>query len=194
MARRAAGSVACVSRFRLCLARAVLRAGGLVVYPTEGVYGIGCDPRNHRALAALLAEKGRSPDKGLILIGASEDQVMRYARPLDARQMARIRRTWPGPVTWVLPARRDVDALITGGRDTVAVRVTSHPIAAALCDAFGGALVSTSANASGRPPARSAIAARRESGAALFVPGRIGSAGGPSIIRDGRTGQVLRGR
>jgi L-threonylcarbamoyladenylate synthase len=129
----------------------------------------------------------------LILLGSSEAQVMRYARPLDAEQMAQVRRTWPGPVTWVLPARRDVDALITGGRDTVAVRVTAHPLAAALCDAFGGAVVSTSANASGRAPARSALAARRSGAVDLFIPGRIGAAGGPSMIRDGRTGQVLRG-
>lgn len=191
MRRRHGG--AAVSRFRLCLARAVLRAGGLVVYPTEGVYGIGCDPCNHEALARLLAAKGRAPDKGLILIGSSEAQLMRHAHPLEREQMERVRQTWPGPVTWVLPARRDVDPLITGGRDTVAVRVTAHPLAAALCEAFGGALVSTSANPSGRPPARTAIAARRSGAADLLVSGRLGSADGPSMIRDGRTGRVLRG-
>jgi L-threonylcarbamoyladenylate synthase len=193
MAPRAGGTVGHLSRLRLSAVRAALRAGGLIVYPTEGVYGIGCDPRDHDALIRLLAMKNRPADKGLILIGCDEEQVMRYAQPLAAEQMARIRRTWPGPVTWVLPARRDVDRLVTGGRGTVAVRVTAHPVAAALCAAFGGALVSSSANPSGRPPARNALAARRMAGGALIVPGRVGAAGGPSIIRDGRSGRVLRG-
>lgn len=182
-----------ISRFRLRIAREVLRAGGLVAYPTEGVFGIGCDPDNHDALVRLMEVKGRVPDKGLILIGSSEDQVMRYACPLEPARMEQVRRCWPGPVTWVLPARSGVDPLVTGGRDTVAVRVTAHRIAAALCDAFGGALVSSSANASGRPPARTALAARRSTCVDFYLAGRVGPAGGPSMIRDGRSGRVLRG-
>ena len=109
--------------------------------------------------------------------------------------MRRVRESWPGPVTWVLPARAGLDPLLTGGRGSVALRVTAHPVAAALCRAFGGALVSTSANLSGRPPARSAVAVRRALGARVdaVVPGRVGGAGGPSTIRDAITGRTLRG-
>lgn len=155
------------SPFRLRLARDVLRAGGVVAYPTEGVFGIGCDPRCVSAVRRVLALKGRPAGKGLILVGCDESQVFRFAQAPRGSELAPLRDTWPGPVTWILPARPDVDPLITGGRPTVAVRVTAHPVAAALCRVFGGALVSTSANASGRPPARTSLAVRRSLGAGV---------------------------
>ena len=179
----------------LRVARHRLRRGGVLAYPTEGVFGIGCDPRNDAAVARVIRIKGRPATKGLLLIAASVEQALDHARALDPARMEPVLASWPGPVTWVLPARPGLSSLVTGGRDTVAVRVTAHPVAAALCRAFGGALVSTSANLSGRPPARTALAARRALGDRVdaVVPGRVDADGRPSTIRDARTGRTLRG-
>jgi L-threonylcarbamoyladenylate synthase len=183
-----------VSPFRLRLAARVLRAGGIVAYPTEGVYGLGCDPLDPRAVQRLLELKGRSARKGLILIAADFAQVRPFLQPLDKRLSRRLRDGWPGPVTWVLPAAPAIPTWLTGGRGTVAVRVTAHPVAAALCRSFGRALVSTSANRSGRRPARSALAVRRLFGDAVdqVLHGRLGGLRGPTPIRDGTTGLLLR--
>jgi L-threonylcarbamoyladenylate synthase len=172
----------------------MLRQGAVLAYPTEGVFGVGCDPRFEPGLERVLAIKGRSARMGLILVAASVAQVLEFACAVGGERMSEVLQSWPGPVTWVLPARRGVSPLVTGGRDTVAVRVTAHPVAAALCAAFGRAVVSTSANLSGRPAARSALAARRALGAELdgVVPGRV-SGGGPSVIRDAADGRILRG-
>ncbi|MDN5848900.1 MAG: Sua5/YciO/YrdC/YwlC family protein, partial [Nitrococcus sp.] len=107
---------------------------------------------------------------------------------------ARMTASWPGPVTWVLPAAAEVPAWLTGNRETIAVRVTAHPIAAALCRAFGGALVSTSANRSGSVPARTALRTRLLFGPRLdaVVPGRVGALDRPTRIIDVRSGAVLR--
>ncbi len=182
------------SRLRIAVAVRVLDAGGIVGHPTEGVYGLACDPLDAHAVARLLQVKGRPPAAGFILIAADERRLAPFLGPLPAAARRRMRRTWPGPVTWVAPAAPDVPDWITGGRDTVAVRVTAHPVAAALCAAFGGALVSTSANRHRRPPARDALAARRALGddVDLYLPGRAGPLAGPTEIRDARTGAVLR--
>ncbi len=182
------------SRFRIAVAVRVLEAGGIVGHPTEGVYGLACDPLDAHAVARLLEIKGRPPAAGFILIAAEERRLAPFLGTLPAAARRRMRKSWPGPVTWVAPAAADVPDWITGGRDTVAVRVTAHPVAAALCAAFGGALVSTSANRHGRPPARDALAARRALGddVDLYLPGRAGPLAGPTEIRDARTGAVLR--
>ncbi len=181
-------------RFRLALAVRVLDAGGIVGHPTEGVYGLACDPLDANAAARLIGLKGRPPEAGFILIADDEARLAPWLGKLPAAARRRMRRTWPGPVTWVAPAGEAVPDWITGGRGTVAVRVTAHPVAAALCAAFAGALVSTSANRHGRPPAREALAARRALGGAvdLYLPGRAGPLGGPTEIRDALTGAVLR--
>jgi L-threonylcarbamoyladenylate synthase len=173
----------------------LLRAGAVIAYPTEGVYGLGCDPQNQAAVERILRLKGRSAGKGLILIGADETQLWPYIRMVDEVRMAQVRATWPGPVTWVFPARDDINPLISGGRRTVAVRVTSHPGAAALCAAFGGALVSTSANVSGAKPARTRLRVQRELGAYIdgIARGRVGDRRQPSTIRNVADAQILRG-
>jgi L-threonylcarbamoyladenylate synthase len=183
------------STFRLRRLAEVLRAGGVIAYPTEGVFGLGCDPRNETALRRILHIKGRTESKGLILIGTSEEQLWEYASEVDAARMTQVRGTWPGPVTWIFPARAELSALITGGRTTVAVRVTSHPGAAALCKAFGGALISTSANISGAAPARRRLQVQRMLGAHIdaIAPGRVGERRGPSEIFDASSAQMLRG-
>ncbi|HUD43295.1 MAG TPA: Sua5/YciO/YrdC/YwlC family protein [Dokdonella sp.] len=174
-----------------------LRAGGVVAYPTEAVYGLGCDPRDAAACARLFALKQRPLTQGVLLIGADLDQVFAYvdlAAVPDAA-LARARATWPGPYTWVFPAGPAAPAWIRGAHAGIAVRVTAHPIAADLCRRFGAALVSTSANRHGQPPARSAAEVRAAFGTGLdaVVDGPLGGLGQPTEIRDVLSGAVLRG-
>lgn len=175
-------------------ARRALADGGIVAYPTEAVFGLGCDPANDEALARLVALKGRDAGKGLILIAHAQAALEPWLAPLPDDMRARVEPTWPGPVTWLLPAAPGVSSALRGEHDTLAVRVTDHPVAAALCRAWGGPVVSTSANRAGGEPARDAAAVR-----ALFahevdlvVEGAVGGRDRPTTIRDGRTGQTLR--
>lgn len=171
-----------------------LRNGGVIAYPTEAVYGLGCAPQDAVAVQRVLALKARPMAKGLILIASDFAQLEPFLLPLEARLWRRIQDAWPGPVTWLLPARPEVPDYLRGAHDTLAVRVTAHPVAAALCRASRHALVSTSANRSGQPPARSALGVRRRFGHDVdrVVPGPLGGRPRPTEIRDGRTGHTLR--
>ncbi len=179
---------------RLREARRALRAGGVVAYPTEAVWGLGCDPLNGDAVNRLLALKRRSWQKGLILIAADFEQLEPYVQLPSRSAQKRAFTTWPGPATWVFPASDHCPMWISGERDTVAIRVTAHPVAAALCEAWGGALVSTSANRSGQPPARSVATVRLQFPRQLdaLVPGALGGLAGPTPIRQVLTGYLLR--
>lgn len=191
------------SPFGLREAARVVGRGGVIAYPTEAVFGLGCDPLDPEAVLRILDIKGRAMDKGLILIAADLNALLPYVEPLPVERMAEVRASWPGPNTWLLPARPGTPQWLTGSHDTLAVRVTGHPVAAALCRAcarYGthigsGALVSTSANLSGLPPARTALDVRSQLRNApdLLIAGRCGAHPKPSTIRDGRTGAVLRG-
>lgn len=196
---RAEGSAPAVSglaaaRHRLGLAAAWVARGGLIAYPTEAVYGLGCDPDNGRAVRRLLAIKARPEHKGLILIASDWAQLEPYVQSLEPATMAAIHATWPGPVTWLLPARSETPRWVTGEHQTLAVRVTAHPLAAALCRRWGGPLVSTSANRASQPPARTALGVRRALGSGIdyLLVGPCGGNARPSSIRDARTGAVLR--
>jgi L-threonylcarbamoyladenylate synthase len=171
-----------------------LRAGGIVAYPTEGVWGLGCDPLNRRAVARLLHLKRRDWSKGLILIASDFEQLMPYIELPSRNALKRALSTWPGPTTWVFPASPFAPLWITGAHDTIAVRVTDHPVAAALCAAYGGAIVSTSANRSGREPARSATQVRLQLSNAIdaLVPGALGGLNQPTTIRHVISGMILR--
>ncbi len=173
----------------------VLERGGIVAHATEAVFGLACDPQNSLVLSRLLSLKSRSPGKGLILIGATPDQVLQYAAPLADETLDMLMATWPGPVTWVVPCRPGLDFRLTGGRPSIALRVTAHPQAAGLCKKFGGAIISTSANLSGHRPATTQLTIRRtfKNDIVYILPGRVGRAGRPSQIRDAVTGKVLRG-
>jgi L-threonylcarbamoyladenylate synthase len=172
---------------------AYLKRGGLIAYPTESCYGLGCDPRNPAALKRLIRIKGRSAAKGLLLIADRFRRLQPFIRPLSPGKLAQIRRTWPGPVTWVVPASPACPPALTGGRATIAVRVTAHPAAARLCRLLGMALVSTSANKSGRKPAKTAAECRRIFGARVrVIAGRIGQRRRPSTLIDLATGTILR--
>ncbi len=182
-------------RWRLRLAVRHLRRGGVIAYPTEGVFGLGCDPWNREAVEEILTLKGRPADKGLILIAATLEQLLPFIRLPSEAVAARLLRTWPGPVTWILPASPLAPDWLRGGRPTLACRVTAHPVAARLCLAFGGPLVSTSANPAGRPPARSLLQVRRyfDAPAALLpIPGPLGGLHGPTPIFDALSGRCLR--
>ena len=182
---------------RLAIARAarIVRGGGVIAYPTEAVFGLGCLPRDRRAVMRVLAIKHRSWRKGLILIGAELAQLERYAVLPPEPRRGEVLASWPGPHTWVLDARPDAPRWITGGSASVAVRVTAHPMTAELCRAVGDALVSTSANVSRRPPHRRLLRLRRDLGVEVdyVLAGPLGGLAAPTAIRDGRDGRVLRG-
>lgn len=172
----------------------ILQQGGVIAYPTEAVYGLGCDPDNQLAVERLLAIKQRSWEKGLILIAADFHQLHPYLAEIDVALKANALATWPGPVTWLWPAKPTVTNLLRGTHATIAVRVTAHPLAAALCREFGGPLVSTSANLSGKPPTRTAEEVRSQFGDTLdyILEGKTGGLSSPSQIRDVLSGQIIR--
>lgn len=181
-------------RWHLRQAVHCLAAGGLLAYPTEAVYGLGCDPLNPDAVMGLLALKQRPMAKGLIVVASHWEQLSPFVLPLTARQQQRMLADWPGPVTWVVPCHPDTPQWLRGDHDSLAVRVSAHETVTALCAAWGGPLVSTSANLSGRPPCRSALAVRRQFGAQIdyVLPGPLGDRARPTRIHDARSGRVLR--
>ena len=179
--------------WHLSRAAAVVAAGGILAYPTEAVYGLGCSPWCEEAVLRILRLKRRSAGKGLILIGADIGQ---FHRLIDLDRLPRreeILATWPGPVTWILPARPGVSRWLRGDSRGLAVRVSAHPGVRRLC-ARTGVLVSTSANPAGAPPARDAAGVRTYFGPGVdfIVPGRAGPQLRPTEIRDGLSGTILR--
>lgn len=172
-----------------------LRAGAVIAYPTEGVWGLGCDPWNPDAVGRLLQLKRRLPEKGLILVAASAGQLHPWLADLPPELRARISARPGQPTTWLVPDHRGIaPPWIRGDSEHVALRVSDHPVIIALCQAFGGPVVSTSANPSGREAARTRLAARRYFGRAVddYLPGSVGTAKGPSTIVDLISGKVLR--
>jgi L-threonylcarbamoyladenylate synthase len=183
-----------MSAWQLRQAARCLRQGGLLAYPTEAVWGLGCDPLNLHAVRRLLALKQRPVEKGLILIAAHLADLEPFLAPLHQSVYNRVMASWPGPVTWLLPVQSWVPVELCGAHDTLAVRVTAHPLARELCESFGGALVSSSANPARRPPARDALRVHRYFGKRIdrLLPGATGDAHAPSEIRDARSGRILR--
>ena len=171
-----------------------MRAGGVIAYPAEACFGLGCDPMNRRAVYRILALKSRPPDMGLILVADSLVALRPYLAPQAMEMMGGAKSTWPGPVTWLLPASRRTPPWITGRFETIAVRVTAMPALRRLCRAFGGAIVSTSANPHGSPPARTFAQVRFYFGKRLdgVMPGMTGGLAKPSEIRDAASGAVIR--
>jgi L-threonylcarbamoyladenylate synthase len=178
----------------IALAARIVRRGGVVAYPTEAVFGLGCLPRHRAAVERVLAIKRRSWRKGLLLIGADLAQLERFVDLPPEPRRSEVLASWPGAVTWVLAAKARAPRWITGGRDSVAVRLTDHPLARELCRRVGEPIVSTSANRTRRPPFKRLLPLRRELGAAVdyVLAGPLGRLERPTPIRDGRTGRVLR--
>ncbi|QKJ85401.1 L-threonylcarbamoyladenylate synthase [Paramixta manurensis] len=172
-----------------------LRQNAVIAYPTEAVFGLGCDPDDENAVMRLLALKQRPVEKGLILIAADYQQLEPYVsdRELSVEQRERMFARWPGPVTWVLPATPQTPRWLTGRFDSLAVRVSDHPGVQALCRAFGKPLVSTSANLTGLPPCRTVDEVLQQFGADFPVmKGETGGRDNPSEIRDVISGELIR--
>jgi len=140
-----------ISKNELSQAMLALKTQGVIAYPTESVFGLGCDPDCEVAIQKILDLKQRPPHKGLILIAANIEQLHHYAdfSSLNTEQLDKIKATWPGPFTWVVPTQTALSKLVSGDFDSIAVRVTKHPVVQALCQEFGKPIISTSANLSG---------------------------------------------
>ena len=171
----------------------MLCRGGVVAHACEGVWGLACDPHDETAVERVFDIKGRVAAKGLIVIAACAEAFADELEALDHATTERIRASWPGPVTWVVPGERFPN-WITGGRGTVAVRVPDHAQSRALARAFGAPMVSTSANRSGALPCLTADSVREVLGDEIdyLLPGVIGDRVGPSRIVDAATGETLR--
>lgn len=171
-----------------------LRSGGVIAYPTEAVWGLGCDPFNGNAVKRLLSLKCRPVEKGLILVASREEQLGSLPECLNAQQLGMLRAGQEKPTTWLIPARGHIPDWITGEHTTVAVRISRHPTVYSLCEAFGGMIVSTSANTTGVAPATSEQAVRNmfQDQVDVYVHGELGGQDAPSRIIDLQTGKVLR--
>ena len=187
-------SLAANTRLHIPLAVNALHAKGVIAYPTEAVWGMGCDPFCEIAVEKLLQLKQRDWRKGVILVAASIEQCELYLHGLDEKTLQTLRASWPGPNTWLVPNNGAAPDWITGARDTLALRVTAHPVVAALCEIFGGAIVSTSANPAEKPPARSLLDVRGYFGSQLdaIVPGELGGLQNPTQIRNVISGEICR--
>lgn len=170
-----------------------IHQGGVIAYPTEAVFGLGCDPLNADAVYRILEIKQRPVHKGLILIAASFSQLEPFVDASDRKLCQRAFDSWPGANTWLFPVTSATPYWLTGDHDTLAVRVTAHPLARALCLQSRTPLVSTSANRSRQQPARTALECRlRCPGVDRIVHGRVNREARPSVIRDLRSGQTIR--
>lgn len=183
-----------MTRWQLQQALRALRQGEIIGYPTEAVYGLGCDPYNAAAVLKLLALKSRPVDKGLILIASDQSQLQPFIGKLDKTMQDRLDKSWPGPITWLVPAAASVPVWLRGAHDTIAVRVTAHPVAAALCRHAGQAVVSTSANLSGRRPATTRLQLQLQfhGHVPYILSGNTGSNSKPTKICDLMSGKVIR--
>lgn len=170
-----------------------LNQGGIVAYPTESCFGLGCDPSNKQAIKKILKLKQRDQSKGLIVIGTSVKQLRPLLGHLSMQQFAKLRANWPAALTWVCPASEACHPALTGGRGTIAVRVPAHKGARILCKLTNMPLVSTSANLSGRKSIKTWQAAQRKFGGRVkIIHGKIGHYRRPSQVRDLKSNQVLR--
>ena len=182
------------SSLHLSHAVTALHSGGVIACPTEAVWGLSCDPFDPHAVARLLFLKDRPVEKGLILLASSQAQLEFLLEGLSPGHCRTLADSWPGPATWLVPHEGKVPQWVCGEHATVAVRVTDHPGMRALCDAYGGPVVSTSANPGGARPAKQQFQVRNYFGEALdyILPGALGSSARPTVIRDLATGQIIR--
>ncbi len=167
------------------------KQGDIFAYPTEAVFGLGCDPDNESAVMRILAIKKRPVTKGLILIGSDFSQVEHYLKPLTSQQK---KLTSPSELSYVFPALDSAPTWLTGDYNSLVVRITRHPLAQQLCKTLGSALVSTSANISGQAPAKTVEDVVRQFGDQIdyILEGKLGDSQKPSVIRDSITGEILR--
>ena len=166
-----------------------LEKGEVIAAPAEGVYGFCADPFNPIGLEGLLEIKKRSPGKGFVVIVSSVGYLNLLTQTLNQQHWDLIDEYWPGPTTLLLPARDDLHKLLTGGSGKVAVRLPASPHMKEYLDAWGGPLVSTSANLSGQPPAQTAEEIKDK---VFILPSQNPLNGSVSTIIDAETGQRVR--
>lgn len=169
--------------------------GRIIAYPTEAVFGLGCDPCNEKAVLDLLELKKRPMEKGVILIASNQQQLLPFAdfERLTHDMQQQVSSSWPGPNTWLVPKRPSTPDYLTGGSEFIAVRVTAHSVVKVLCENVSSAIVSTSANLSGEEPARTQADVARQFGQnAICIDGTVGMQTNPSQIRHGLTGDIIR--
>lgn len=182
-------------RWQSQFASHILRQGGVIAHPTEAVWGLACDPFSESAVDYLLALKGRPVDKGLILVSSNSDHFSGLLDPLDSEMHARFNAPQSRPTTWIVPDVTDViPSWIKGAHSGVAIRVSKHPVIKALSHFYGGPVISTSANPSGKQPAMSVRDIRQyfKSQLDYVLPGALGGASRPSQIIDLASGKILR--
>ncbi|QHG92386.1 tRNA threonylcarbamoyladenosine biosynthesis protein RimN [Coxiella endosymbiont of Amblyomma sculptum] len=171
-----------------------LKRGKVIAYPTEAVYGLGCDPFNFYSVTQLLLLKNRSIKKGFILIASEWKQAEFLIRSLDPKRLSRVFSTWPGPTTWIFPTKSTAPYWIHGCHTTIAIRITAHPLSRLLCSYFGKPIISTSANFEGNSPIQDIKTLEETFGDKIDVilKGPLGSSARPTEIRDAVTGKILR--
>lgn len=170
-----------------------LGAGNVIAYPTEAVWGLGCDPFSPHAVDKVLWLKRRPADKGLIIVAATMAQIAWLLEGLEPAHYQQLEASWPGPNTWLIPHKNRLPANVHGRHSTIAVRVSAHPVVKALCEGFGGPIVSTSANPQSYKPARNGTDVRRYFGKSVaYAAGRVGGNPAPSVIRDLASGRIIR--
>ena len=170
-----------------------LKRGGVIAYPTESCYGLGCDPRNRRAVRRILKLKRRPQKKGLILIASHYHQVESFIQPLTAAEQQRLQQDGAQAVTYLVPAKPSCPRWLRGVHDSLAVRLTAHAFARQLCRSVGRALVSTSANRSGMRAAKTYAECTRMFGDRVWVlRGRVGKRKRPSTIRAWGGDRIVR--
>ena len=176
-------------------AAAAIAGGGVIAYPTEAVWGLGCDPWNRSAVERILEIKRRPVEKGLILVAANKQQIAPLLESLTHQQLQQLDESWPGPVTWLIPDTQSwVPEWVRGQHSSVAVRISAHPVVQALCESWGKPLVSTSANRAGEPAHTTHMGVSSEMGEEvdMVVAGQTGEQTSPSRICDLVSGKVLR--
>jgi L-threonylcarbamoyladenylate synthase len=173
--------------------KAHLKRGGLIAYPTESCYGLGCDPDNRQAVLRLLKLKQRPQRKGLILIASNYKQVADYLQPLTPAEQTRLQNDGAKAVTYLMPVKSACPRWLRGEHDTLAIRMTAHSVARNLCRRAGSALVSTSANRSGQRSVKTYAECQRMFGKKVWVlRGRVGKRKQPSTIRAWVGGRIIR--
>jgi len=183
-----------LSNWKISRASTCIRDGGIIAYPTEAIFGLGCDPANPKAVAHLLAIKHRPVSKGLILVAAHRAQLDPWLQTLPASLEQRLQRRRRNATTWLAPAAADCPVWLTGQHRTLAIRISTHPLIQALCQSLDSALVSTSANTGGHPPARSILEVQLAfaTGVDYILSGPLGGRQHTSTIRDLVSGRTVR--
>lgn len=172
----------------------LLKSGDVIAYPTESVYGFGCDPFNPDAVAKLLQLKNREIKKGFILVATEWEQVEHLVAQVSPMLLSQIQNSWPGPTTWIFPVDPSVPEWICGNNGNIAIRISDHPIIRDICNAFDGPIISTSANTKGNIPTRDYFTTKMlfQNDVAFIVEGKTGGLRKPTTIKDAITGDILR--